>query len=237
MHPLLLIAGIATASAQPSAPSGWSNPGTVLTLAEARSRIELIEKLDSVTSQYSSIKPNAKVRVVEGDLTVTGPLLWDWDKGFDAAGLVVTGSLTVHGPLINSNVNGGPFLLVAGTTRAQSIVGGGAELAFLGDAVVDSIVIGEYNDGILRFGGKLTVPVAVTNDHDFSVAKGVQGRWLDPFNEGHSWTAVLHPDVSVEKDDEGTEEFDVIAQVVPRLLAGQPVLRADLPPIEEYPFE
>lgn len=236
MPPLFLAAVMAvTATPLPKAPPAWSTPGYELPLEQARSKFGALENLDSVTSEYSSLDSKAKVRIVEGDLAVDGPLLCDWKQGHDAAGLIVTGSLTVHGPIINANADDGPFLLVLGTTRAQSIVGAGAELVFVGDAVVDEVVVGEYNGGILRFGGSLTVPVAITNDHDFSVAGGVRGRWLDPFNAGHSWTSVLHPALSVEKDEEGSEQFDVAGQLVPRLLAGKPVLRADLPPVEEFP--
>jgi hypothetical protein len=230
------LSSVANPSTQtPEQVSGWSNQGSELKLDQARKRFGIIEKLDSVTSRHSAISPDSKVRVIEGDLMVDGPLLCDWKQGHGAAGLVVMGSLTVRGPIVNSNVNGGPFLLVVEQTRAHAIIGGGAELVFLGDAVVDEIVVGEYNDGILRFGSSLTVPVAITNDHHFEVAGGVRGRWLDPFNEGHPWTAVLHPDLHVENDGEGTEEFDVMVELVPRLLAGVPVLRSDLPPVEEFP--
>jgi hypothetical protein len=227
---------IATDSPQPSEPANsWSNQGSELKLADARKRFEIIERLDSVSSRHSTISPEAKVRIVQGDLIVDGPLSWDWDQGHGVAGLIVTGSLTVRGPIINRNINNGPFLLVLERTCAQAIIGGGAELRFLGDAIVGEIVVGEYNDGILFFGGSLTVPVAITNDHHFEVAGGVHGRWLDPFNEGHSWTSVVHPDLHVQKDEEGIEEFDVMAELVPRLLAGTPVLRPDLPPDEEFP--
>lgn len=236
MYPLLLAAAMTMASTpMPQALPAWSRSGYEMPLQQARDKFDAVEKLDSVTSRYSSLDPKAKVLIVEGDLSVDGPLQCDRNLGHGAAGLIVTGSLTVRGPIVNADANGGPFLLVLGTTRAQAIVAGGAELMFVGDAVVDDIVVGEYNDGILRFGGSLTVPVAITNDHDFSVAGGVRGRWLDPFNEGHSWTSVLHPQLPVEKDEEGGEEFDVMGQLVPRLLAGKPVLRADLPPAEEFP--
>jgi hypothetical protein len=236
MHSQALLSSGTIDSAMPVAPvTGWSNQGAELKLGDARKRFGIIEKLDSVTSRYSAISPEAKVRVIEGDLIVDGPLLCDWNQGHAAAGLVITGSLTVRGPIINSNVNDGPFLLVVEQTRAHAIIGGGAEFMFLGEAVVDEIVVGEYNDGILRFGSSLTVPVAITNDHHFEVAGGVRGRWLDPFNEGHSWAAVLHPDLHVNEDGEGTEEFDVMVALVPRLLAGVSVLRSDLPPVEEFP--
>ncbi|HET9484519.1 MAG TPA: hypothetical protein VFO79_11230 [Xanthomonadales bacterium] len=67
------------------------------------------------------------------------------------------------------------------------------------------------------------------------IASNAKGRWLDPFDEGHAWSAVLHPDIPVATDGEGVEDFDVRNELVPRLLAGKPVLRADLPPIEAYP--
>lgn len=236
MHVMFLVASLSAINpAGSGTAAAWSTEGRTVPLGKARHEFEALERLDSVASRYSDLRADMRIQVVEGDLTVRGTLARDWEKGQATVGLLVTGNLTVHGSIVNRNLNGGPFLLVLGETRAHAIIGGGAELSFLGDAHVEEIVVGEYNDGILRFGGRLTVPVAVTNDHHFEVAGGVQGRWLDPFNEGHRWSAVLHPGIAVATDDEGSEEIDVMQTIVPRLLAGQPVLRPDLPPLEDYP--
>jgi hypothetical protein len=232
----LLCGGIALIGNCVAAPmEGWSNQGVEIGLSAAIEKYDLASRLMSFSSSDSRSPATAKVRVVEGDLTIDGPLICDWDTGHAAAGLIVTGVLTVSGPIINENRNGGPFLLVEGSTRARAIVGGGAEFVFVGNAVVDEIVVGEYNDGILRFLGSLKTPVAVTNDHHFEISGGLEGRWLDTFDEGHLWSSVLHPDIHVPKDDEGTEDFDITDGLIPRLVAGAPVLRPDLPPIEDYP--
>jgi hypothetical protein len=232
----LLWGGIALIGNCVAAPmDGWSNQGVEIGLSAAIEEYDLAKKLMSISSSDSRSPSPAKVRVVEGDLVIDGPLVCDWDKGHAVAGLIVTGALIVSGPIINENRNGGPFLLVEGNTRARAIVGGGAELVFVGDAVVDEIVVGEYNDGILRFLGSLKTPVAVTNDHHFEISDGLEGRWLDTFDEGHLWSSVLHSGIRVPKDDEGAEDFDITYELIPRLVAGAPVLRSDLPPIEDYP--
>jgi hypothetical protein len=210
---------------------GWSKRSVEVELAAALETHAPVKKLMSL----SSLSRTAKVRVVEGDLAIDGALLSDWKQGHGAAGLIVTGALSVNGPIINASRNGGPFLVVAGKTRAKAIVAGGAEFLFVGDAEVEEIVVGEYNDGILRFLGALKVPVAVTNDHHFEVGGKFDGRWLDPFDEGHAWASVLHADIAVSKDEDGNEDFDVVDQLLPRIRSGQPVLRSDLPAKADYP--
>jgi hypothetical protein len=227
--------GFMTAAFAAKTLHGWSNQGVEVELSAAMKTHSLATKLISFSSPHSEVSSAANVRIVDGDLTIDGTLDSDWGKGHGAAGLIVTGSLFVNGPIINANLNGGPFLVVGGKTRAKAIVGAGAEFLFVGDAVVEEIVVGEYNDGILRFLGSLKVPVAISNDHHFEIGRGLNGRWLEPFNEGHLWSSVLHPDIAVSKDEEGSENFDIADQLLPRLRSGAPVLRADLPPVEDYP--
>ena len=233
--------GIATTSRRDSGDSevlrmdGWSNQGSEMTFADVLARFPIARKLI-----YNHTAPDDVVRVVEGDLTVDGPLVCDWNEGHGADGLFVTGSLTVRGPIINRTLEGGPFLFVGGKTHAKAILKGGAEFLFVGDAVVDDIVIGEYNDGVLRFGGNLTVPVAIADDHHFEVASfeagsGLHGRWIDTFNTPHPWTSVLHPGIHVETDEDGNEHLNVMRELESRLRKGISVLRPDLPPVEEFP--
>ena len=215
----------------------WSTAGQLVDQQTALDAYDLGSRLNMFMNGLVEGSGRTRVRVVQGDLVVAGHLLLDWDGGLDALGLVVTGNLAVDGSILNRDTGGGPFLLVEGDTQARSILGSGAELRFCGDALVRDIVIGEYNDGTLRFDGRLSVPVAVTHDHDLVIAGGLDGRWLDPFNEGHDWSVVLHPAIPVP-DGEGTdgEGFEIEAHLVPRLLAGLPVLRDDLPPLEAFPL-
>ncbi|MGP9825256.1 hypothetical protein ACT048_12300 [Ectopseudomonas khazarica] len=211
--------------------SKWSSSGTRILQAEAIERFNLNHRLERYGSQYSQSENNTKIHIIEGDLRIDDNLLLDWEA-FDSHGLVVTGNLTVTGSIINANSNGGPFLLVAGQTRAHAIIGGGAELVFEGNAQVADIVIGHYNDGILTFQADLTVPVVVTMDHYLYIRGNLDGRWFDVFNDGDEWSSFLdmqQPKMAIMNEDDWIGLNDVL---IPLVKAGRSVLRADLPPQE-----
>ncbi|MGY0504992.1 hypothetical protein [Luteimonas sp. e5] len=216
-------------------PTQWSVPGVLVPQAEAITRFDLKSRLQTYRSPYFRPDERVKIRHVAGDLHLDGPLLLDWDGNLDAHGLVVDGDLIVDGPIVNANMDGGPFLLVGGTTRASAIVGGGAELAFEGDADVDEIVIGHYNGGILVFGKALTTPAVVNMDHHLDVRGPLHGRWFDVFSGDDEWSTFLDmtlPGMENMLEDawQGLDEA-----LIPRLLQRQRVLRTDLPPIANHP--
>lgn len=224
-----------TAAAAPSPLATWSVRGEHVAQADAIGRFDLARRLMSYGSQYFRPREGEQIRVVDGDLTIAGNLMLDWDAGWDAHGLIVTGDLLVDGAIINANMNGGPFLLVVGKTQAFAVVGGGAELVFEGDAVVEDIVIGHYNDGILMFRKNLTTPVVVTVDHHLEILGSLDGRWFDVFDGDDQWSdflAVDQPALAGMNDDEwaGLDQG-----VIPTLAARRSVLRSDLPAAAEHP--
>lgn len=228
-----MVAGIAAGTPAP-APQGWSRAGDPIAQADAIERFDLRKRLVSYASDYFKPETKARIRVVEGDLRITGNLRLDWDQGLGADGMIVTGNLDVDGAIVNAGMNGGPFLLVAGTTAARAIVGGGAELRFEGDAKVAEIVIGHYNDGVLAFGADLVAPVVVTMDHDLQIHGRLDGRWFDVFNGDDEWSAFLDKDAGLAAMDED-EWHGLETIVIPRLLAGSRVLRAELPAKSAHP--
>ncbi len=168
----------------------WSTPGRRFKPAEANQQFKLTERMT-----YFDEKEKARVRVIEGDLTIDGDLLLDWEERFSSQGLVVTGDLTVTGAIVNANMNGGPFLLVGGKTRAHAIVGGGSQFIFEGDVHTDDIVLGHYNDGSMLFKANLKAPLVVRMDHAMDVMGKLDGRW----SEGESWAEILdmrHPELA-----------------------------------------
>ncbi|SDU15749.1 hypothetical protein SAMN05216210_2109 [Halopseudomonas salegens] len=185
-------------------------------------------------SRYFQASEGAQIRVIEGDLSIDGNLLLDWDEKWGSDGLIVTGNLTVSGSIINASGDSGPFLLVGGQSSAHAIVGGGAELVFEGDAEVADIVIGHYNDGILEFGSNLTAPAVVTMDHYLVIDGELDGRWFDVFDRDDKWSAFLdmrRAEFAIMEEDEWRGLDDAL---FPVLKAGHSVLRPDLPPKEEY---
>lgn len=228
----------APAASAPAITSGienWSQRGEFISQAEAIERFDLKRRLQSYGSDYFKPNDQARVRVVEGDLHINGHLPVDWAQ-WSSVGLVITGNLHVTGPIFNASSDGGPFLLVQGQTQAQAIVGGGAELVFEGDARVDDIVLGHYNDGVLIFQKNLSTPAAVTLDHFFDVRGELDGIWFDPWENAatHTWNLILPPGPVLQAMQQdpwrGIEET-----LIPALLRGEKVLRPDLPPKAQFP--
>lgn len=201
--------------------------GALRPLSEACAAFDLERRLSSMHPDHHPPAPEDMVWVVEGDLRLAGNLRLDWDH-WPALGLVVTGDLHVDGAIVNADMDGGPFLLVAGRTQARALVGGGAALVFEGDAVVDDLVLGHYNHGALVFRGALDAPAVVTLDHRIDVHGALRGRRFDVFFGTDAWPDVLAlPDAELALLDENF--WRALEQVLlPQLLAGSPVVRAEL---------
>lgn len=219
---------------QASPMATWSAEGARVAQAEAIKRFDLKQRLISYGSQYFRPDDNATIRVIEGDLAIAGSLRLDWDN-CTSHGLIVTGDLSVDGAIVNAGMNGGPFLLVGGKTRAYAVIGGGAELVFEGDTQVEEIVVGHYNDGILMFRKNLAAPAVVTMDHHLEIRGDLDGRWFDVFDGDDVWSTFLDTDqpalaVMQEDDWEGLR-----TALIPALEARGSVLRPNLPGKSEHP--
>lgn len=123
--------------------------------------------------------------VYEGDLTLDRHLLLDWERtrNIDASagdlmfelfeprlanrlhGLIVKGNLTVKGAILNTNMDGGPLLIVTGKTTAAGLLAGGAYIEFRGEAQFDDAIFANYNHGELIFEGPVTAGLLYNSDH------------------------------------------------------------------------
>ncbi|WP_147339365.1 hypothetical protein [Actinomadura spongiicola] len=111
--------------------------------------------------------------VVEGDFlkAVTGIVEQEFD------GVHITGNLTVNGPIALYETR--PTLSVRGTTRAETLEGGDAEI-YINGGVFTYLVYGYYNDGVLDTGA-IDTPWVINSDHDLRVtAPGA--RHIDNFH-------------------------------------------------------
>lgn len=165
------------------------------------------------------------VLLLDGDVTLEGDFLVALRRlhrlnGVDV--IAITGDLTVAGDIELDGAR--PGLYVAGTTRADVLVAGDAEV-YLDDGTFTYLVYGYYNDGILDT-GTVQTPWVINSDHDLRcTAPGA--RWID--NYGHDrdaefTVANIAGSFVAEVVDPGYGTITVPA-FVDRLRAGLPVLR------------
>ncbi|WP_243369428.1 hypothetical protein [Microvirga solisilvae] len=138
-----------------------------------------------------------KVIVLPANTEVAGDLVLNndapWNSNGDVTAIVVEGDLTIHGNLLNLNLNDGPMLFVTGTLQAHNLIKGGSYILVLGDLQAQGIVVGEYNDGVIRVGGRIEAQATLSIDHDVHARKGIEGAYHD-FEET-IWEEALVPEV------------------------------------------
>ncbi len=165
-----------------------------------------------------------KALVLPPGTVIKGDLRLDWSKAFsekNVVAIVAEGDLTIEGAMINENLDGGPFLFVAGDLKAKRIDKGGAFAIVLGDVHVSGPVLCEYNHGCLRVVGDLTAEWLLNVDHDVSVFGKTHGISLN--GDEDDLREALVPEVFADDDpDTIWPECDIIRK---RLAAGQPVLK------------
>ncbi|GII05232.1 hypothetical protein Pta02_72400 [Planobispora takensis] len=158
----------------------------------------------------------------DGDVVLSGDFL-DALTGLGGreAGIVaITGDLTVSGPI--ALYDDTPGLYVEGTTRAETLEGGDAEI-YIQDGVFTHLVYGHYNHGILE-AGRVETPWVIDYDHDLRItAPGA--RHVD--NYGSSSEAEFTRDDIAERFvpevvDPGRGSI-VVERFLDRLRAGLPV--------------
>ncbi|MER5418814.1 hypothetical protein [Streptosporangium roseum] len=106
--------------------------------------------------------------VFDGDVVLDGDFLEAVTPigGQGADLIVITGDLTVTGPIALYENN--PGLYVEGTTRAETLEGGDAEI-YIQDGVFTHLVYGYYNHGILE-AGEVETPWVINSDHDLRIS-------------------------------------------------------------------
>jgi hypothetical protein len=192
---------------------------------EAAERFDLRNQLGQYASAYREPQQGVHVDYVDGDLRIDGDLALDWSDGWaGCAGLVVKGNLDVAGNLVNENSNNGPFLLVGGNLHAKNVVAGGAFIAIQGDALIDELLLGHYNDGNISIAGTTRAALILSDDHAMTV------NTESPYWNGHAMpygmplSDYLHADVKVEIEDDYQHVEDV-EELIRRIREGKPVVR------------
>jgi hypothetical protein len=134
---------------------------------------------------------------IEGDLVLDWDV--DWVKQHQVGGIVCDGDLAVNGSVINRSLEGGPLLFVAGALKVEHAIKGGAPFLVLGNLRAGGIVVGEYNDGVIRIGGDLEARAYLLLDHDGFVRGEVRARQHS--DEDGDWRDVLVPELFDDGDD------------------------------------
>ncbi len=110
-----------------------------------------------------------------------------------------------NGDVLNRALESGVLLLVDGDLTANNVIKAGATIIVLGSVRASGLVIGQYNDGVLRVGGDLDASAFLLFDHDGFVRGETRARRFT--DDDGAWHDVLvpalfedeeefHPDVS-----------------------------------------
>ena len=231
--------------------------------------------LSQSTESFNSWKwddylKDSVVLVHEGDLHLSHNLVLDWDgphsmanfantivrqnhlnweDGKNLQAFIVNGGLTVDGVVLNADMEGGAILVVTGGLKARSLVGGGSEIRIKGPSLLSEAAFGHYNDGVIAFGGGLTVPLYLNSDHDMWIdgEKNIEFDFFT-FRSGIAEEVDSNEHGEEEEDDNGDAplpasllarldpDIDDKATLQEFLLQGKPVFRsADWQPEELTP--
>lgn len=113
---------------------------------------------------------SGKVLFLPAGSKIEGDLKLDWDEPWvqesNIAAVATKGDLEIDGDVINRMLEGGPMLFVDGNLTVRNLFKGGASVIVLGDVSASGIVLGEYNDGVMRIGGNLDAQALMLFDHD-----------------------------------------------------------------------
>ncbi len=183
-----------------------------------------------VVTILSKEYPRANVLVLPPDTEIKGDLEVDWLDTYEKAkvvAIVARGDLRVTGTLRNANLDGGPFLFVAGNLRATRIDKGGALVAVLGRVEVDDYILCEYNHGGFQIGGDLKCKALLNLDHDVLISGMATGRVLS-WNDEDLRSELVSEVFDLVDDPEAT--LPDAALIRKRIAAGLPVLRESAGP-------
>lgn len=142
----------------------------------------------------------------------------EWVSAKRLAGVVCDGDLTICGDLYNRTLSFGPLLFVRGDLRINNLIKAGAPVVVLGNVYANGIVVGEYNDGVLRIAGSLRARAYFLFDHDGYVRQQVEGPSFS--SDDDIWREILVDDV-FENEREDIPDVNLLWQ---RSRAGATVL-------------
>lgn len=154
-----------------------------------------------VRAQFKNF-PDESVLVLPPNTVIDGDLVLDWSQSWISknkiCAVVCDGDLTVTGDVVNRTLESGVLLFIDGNLNVTNLIKSGATVMVLGDAHAKGIVVGEYNDGVLRIGGNLDAAAYLLFDHDGFVRGANKAR--SHTDDDGEWQEVL---VSELFDDEG----------------------------------
>jgi hypothetical protein len=113
---------------------------------------------------------------LDGDLILESFAPWAGQN--EIAAIVCLGDLEVTGDILNKTLEHGPMLFAKGSLTVNSLHKGGSTVIVLGDLLANELVIGEYNDGVLRIAGDLKAAALLSLDHDCYVAGETKATYL-----------------------------------------------------------
>jgi hypothetical protein len=170
--------------------------------------------------------------VVDGDLQL------EWEtatyEGKRYRGILALGRLTIKGDIRNDNWDGGPFLVALGPLATRHVLKRGAPLLAFAPLDASGTIYCEYNHGSFRALGGVRAQGVVMDDHDHQLAGPVDAPLAVlgmALPDARDPQATLLPEFFDEEDDYGRiypiDDLNVLLRA--RILAGQPVFRADAP--------
>lgn len=155
-----------------------------------------------VRSHFKS-NPDGNVLILPPNTVIDGDLVLDWREPWviksKVCAIVCEGDLTVKGEVLNRTLEGGVLLFVDGSVSCHNLIKGGAPVIVLENLLAANLIIGEYNDGIIRIGGDLNSRAYLLFDHDGFVVGACHARALT--DEDGEWREVLVPELFDDEDD------------------------------------
>lgn len=147
--------------------------------------------------------PQYQVLMLPAGTKIDGDLVIDWAEDWveqnNICAIVCEGDLTVTGDVINKMLEGGVLLFVEGDLAVNNLIKGGATVMVLGSVCSRGLVVGEYNDGVLRIGGDLDAVAFFLLDHDGFVRGETRARkYTDDDGE---WQDLLVSQVFTDEEE------------------------------------
>ena len=169
---------------------------------------------------------------------IDGDLVLEWTEanvqGRPIRGLLALGRLTIDGDIRNDNCDGGPFLIALGPLDVRHVLKRAAPLVAFGPVRAAGTIYCEYNHGLFRALAGISAEGIIMDDHSHELAGAIDApvAVLDAgAPHAHDPQDLLLPQFFDEEDDYGRVYpiDDVNLMLRQRILAGEPVFRAEAP--------
>lgn len=155
-----------------------------------------------VRAQFKNFS-DGNVLVLPPNTVIDGDLVLDWSQPWISknkiCAVICDGDLSVTGDIVNRTLESGALLFVDGNLQVNNLIKSGATVMVLGDVNAKGLVVGEYNDGVLRIGGDLDAAAYLLFDHDGFV-RGTNSARSHSDDDGE-WQEVLVSELFDDEDD------------------------------------